>query len=196
MRQISWIVVHTCGAFDAKRNLVVHQKVETVRQIHMMPLAQYDAKGKLVPGTGGRGFKDIGYHRYIERDGKIQLGRLDSVVGAHAEHFNEHSVGICCSGHGDYEAFNALQLASLVAQCVVWCRLYTLTPERVIGHTETAKNGGPPVAKSCPGRLIDMPMIRERVRATIAGITVSPVDDDPPPPTRRDRGGPGPTGVA
>jgi hypothetical protein len=182
MRQLDWIVVHTCAAYDAKRRIVVHQSVEMVREIHKRPVAAYDSRGGLIVGTGGRGFKDIGYHRYIERDGKIRLGRLDAVAGAHVEHFNARSLGVCCSGHGDHEAFNPLQLASLVAQCVAWCRLYSLTAENVIGHNETEQHGGPHVAKSCPGKLVDMHVIRERVRAVLAGLPTVP---DLEAPTRR-----------
>jgi hypothetical protein len=186
MRTIGWIIGHTAAAYDAKRHRVVHQTVETVRQFHMLPVARYDAAGKLVAGTGGRGFKDIGYHRYIEVDGKIRLGRLDSVDGAHVEHFNEHSLGVCCSGHGDYETWNRAQLDSFVAQCSAWCRIYGLAFDRVAGHHENERYGGPPVAKSCPGKLIDMDMIRARLRAELAGASrgIVPVALDEEPPTR------------
>jgi N-acetylmuramoyl-L-alanine amidase len=182
MRAIRFIVVHTAAAYDAKRHRVVHQTYETVRRYHMMPPARYDAGGKLLLGTGGRGFKDIGYHRYVEGDGKIRLGRLDGVRGAHVEGFNDETLGICCSGHGDFEPFNAAQLASLVTQCVTWCHLYDLTAERVIGHNEAPRYGSPPVAKSCPGKIIDMDMIRARVRAGLAGTS----SNDAPPSTQRD----------
>jgi hypothetical protein len=190
MRRIDFLCTHTAGSYDKERRRVVHQKVEIVRAYHVMPKARYDEAGKLVPGTGGNGWKDIGYHRYIEVDGKIKLGRLDAVVGSHATKFNEHTLAVCCSGHGDYEPFNDKQLASLVAQHTAWCRLYTLGADRVIGHWETALHGGPPVGKSCPGKLVDMDMIRARVRDELAGVTrgVVPVaiGRDDPPPTLRD----------
>lgn len=189
MRTMEWIIGHTAAAYDVQRRRVVHQSVAVVRQFHMLPLARYDAAGKLVAGTGGRGFKDIGYHRYIEVDGKIRLGRLDRVVGAHVEHFNENSLGVCCSGHGDYETWNRAQLDSFVAQCAAWCRLYHLAFDRVAGHHENERYGGPPVVKSCPGKLIDMDMIRGRVRDELVGVNRGvpvAVDDDEPPSTRRD----------
>lgn len=189
MRAIDYIVVHTAAAYDADERRVVHQSFETVKRYHMMPKAERDAAGKLVPGTGGRGFRDIGYHRYIEVTGKIRLGRLDAEQGAHVEKFNQRTLGVCCSGHGDYEAFNRAQLDSLVAQCAAWCRLYGLSFERVIGHTETELHGGPHVPKNCPGKLIDMAMIRARVRDELAGVPrgmATGEPDDEPPPTRRE----------
>lgn len=164
MRPILWIVVHTCGAYDQKHKRVVHQSVETVRAYH-----------KLAAMYGGRGWHDIGYHRYIEQDGAIRMGRADAMIGAHATDFNDFSVGICCSGDGDFEAFNPEQLGSLVAQCAAWCKLYSITPDHVIGHRETSQRGGPAVQKTCPGTLVDMAAIRHRVRDELGGV--APDDD-------------------
>jgi len=44
------------------------------------------------------GYKDIGYHYYIERDGSLFEGRPIEKVGAHCLHHNEHSIGICLEG--------------------------------------------------------------------------------------------------
>ena len=40
----------------------------------------------------------IGYHYYITRDGQLWPGRPEEVVGAHARHYNAHSIGICYEG--------------------------------------------------------------------------------------------------
>ena len=40
-----------------------------------------------------RGFRSIGYHYYITKDGVIYPGRPESEIGAHARHFNAHSIG-------------------------------------------------------------------------------------------------------
>lgn len=161
MRSIQWLVVHTCGAYDALHHKVIHQTVETVRAYHMRPASQ-----------GGRGWHDIGYHRYIEESGAVRMGRLDATIGAHATGFNEHSLGICCSGDGDYAPFNPAQMASLIEQCALWCRLYKISPDHVIGHHETANYGGPPVQKTCPGTLVDMGAIRHQVRDALGGLAL------------------------
>ncbi len=148
-RTIAYIVVHTCGAYDPKRKRVVHQSMEEVRAYHTRAVRD-----------GGKGWNDIGYHRYIESDGRNRAGRLDQVPGAHVEGFNAHSLGICVSGHGDYEAFNAQQLGTLIEQCAAWCRLYELDASRVIGHREADDFGAPKVWKTCPGMIVDLDLIR------------------------------------
>lgn len=45
-----------------------------------------------------RGFNDVGYHYIIKRDGTIQKGRADNVIGAHVKGHNTGSLGICCIG--------------------------------------------------------------------------------------------------
>ena len=39
-----------------------------------------------------------GYHYYITRDGQLYFGRPEEMVGAHARHYNAHSIGICYEG--------------------------------------------------------------------------------------------------
>lgn len=155
-RPILWLVVHTCGAYDAKAKQAVHQSVNDVRRYHMTPVIH-----------GGKGWSDIGYHRYIEQDGTLRSGRRDAVVGAHVGGFNSHSLGICCSGHGDYEPFNPRQLATLVKQLVEWCNGHRLGPGAVLGHRETDDHGGPKVWKTCPGTLVDMDELRALVGAAL-----------------------------
>lgn len=46
----------------------------------------------------GRHFRDIGYHYYITRDGRIHPGRPLSLEGAHCFGHNRHSIGICYEG--------------------------------------------------------------------------------------------------
>lgn len=45
-----------------------------------------------------RGFRKIGYHFVIYRDGSIHAGRAKSEVGAHCEGHNTISIGICYIG--------------------------------------------------------------------------------------------------
>ena len=45
-----------------------------------------------------RGFKYIGYHFYITRDGELHHCRPVSEPGAHVRGFNRHSIGICYEG--------------------------------------------------------------------------------------------------
>ena len=76
MRNINLIIIH-CSATRADRNF----SVEDLEACHK-----------------ARGFRAIGYHYYITRDGLIHLGRPEEMVGAHAKHYNAHSIGICYEG--------------------------------------------------------------------------------------------------
>ena len=49
-----------------------------------------------------RGFSGIGYHYVIRRNGEIEPGRPESVIGAHChvkgQNHNKHSIGVCYEG--------------------------------------------------------------------------------------------------
>ena len=46
-----------------------------------------------------RGFHlGIGYHYVIRRNGEVELGRPEYMVGAHCLHHNAHSIGVCYEG--------------------------------------------------------------------------------------------------
>jgi N-acetyl-anhydromuramyl-L-alanine amidase AmpD len=46
-----------------------------------------------------RGWKlGIGYHYVIRRNGEIEEGRPEWLTGAHCQHHNAHSIGICYEG--------------------------------------------------------------------------------------------------
>lgn len=76
MRSISEIIIH-CSATPAGKDFTVQQ----IRQWHL-----------------ARGFRDIGYHYVIYRDGSIHKGRPLEQAGAHCVGHNRHSVGICYIG--------------------------------------------------------------------------------------------------
>lgn len=65
-----------------------------------------------------RGFFAIGYHYVIKRDGTIEAGRDEDVIGAHAKEHNWNSIGVCLIGgvddHMKPEAnFTGAQMVSL-----------------------------------------------------------------------------------
>lgn len=95
-----------------------------------------------------RGFRGIGYHYYITKDGVIYPGRPESEIGAHARHFNAHSIGICYEGGLDADGNPAdtrtkAQKQSLQNLLTSLCVDY---PEaEILGHRDL-----PNVHKSCP----------------------------------------------
>ena len=77
MRTITLIIIH-CSATPEGKSL----SAEACRQDHILH----------------RGFRDIGYHFYITRDGEIHRGRALEKIGAHCRNHNAHSVGVCYEG--------------------------------------------------------------------------------------------------
>lgn len=45
-----------------------------------------------------RNWADIGYHYVIRRNGTVEAGRAEKVVGAHVEGHNHNSLGVCWVG--------------------------------------------------------------------------------------------------
>ena len=45
-----------------------------------------------------RGFRTVGYHYVIRRDGTVEKGRGEREIGAHVKGYNTGSIGICCIG--------------------------------------------------------------------------------------------------
>jgi len=154
MRSIEFIVLHTAGAYDFKNQVVVHQPVRVIDRYH----------------RDHNGWQKIGYHWYVEHDGAGQRGREDHEVGAHAGGFNTGSLGLCVSGHGDYEPWNEAQIQEVVRKCAAWCGMYRVPVAHVIGHRETDEHGGPPVAKTCPGKLVDMNAIRAQLTERLGSM--------------------------
>lgn len=75
--------------------------VETIRHWHL-----------------AQGWLDVGYHFIIKRDGTVEEGRPQGVVGSHVQGWNKVSVGICLIGGVDakqkYEAnFTPAQMSKL-----------------------------------------------------------------------------------
>ena len=77
MRTITFIVIH-CSA---------------VRPDQMSSAAQIDSWHR------DRGFHlGIGYHYVVRRNGEIEPGRPEWLIGAHCLHHNSHSIGVCYEG--------------------------------------------------------------------------------------------------
>jgi N-acetylmuramoyl-L-alanine amidase len=95
-----------------------------------------------------RGFRKIGYHFVINRDGKVETGRALNEIGAHVEGYNAISVGVCLVGGVDAnqkpeDNFTPTQktaLATLLADL-----LKKFPRAEIVGHRDI-----PGVRKDCP----------------------------------------------
>jgi len=133
MRKINLLVIH-CSATRTNQDIGANQ----IKKWHT------DPKPK------GRGWKDIGYHYVIRRDGSLEDGRPNQIIGAHAKGFNKTSLGICMVGGLNLESkpsnnFSKAQYKTLRMLIRFLQKLYNIPDIRVIGHRELPK-----VHKSCP----------------------------------------------
>ena len=126
MRKISLVVIH-CTASRPDQ----HITVEMLDQMHK-----------------ARGWRGIGYHYYITRDGQLYQGRQEDEIGAHARHYNAHSIGICYEGGLDEKGRPADTRTPAQRQALI-ALLRSLKEDypdaEIVGHCELEG-----VHKACP----------------------------------------------
>lgn len=88
-----------------------------------------------------RGFKTVGYHAVVRRNGSIEIGRPEEEVGAHVEGHNATSLGVCLVGQKDFSPAQMIALFTLVRS---WMRKYNIPYANVKGHYEYQPG------KTCP----------------------------------------------
>jgi len=120
MRVIDLIVVH-CSDSD----IPAHDNIETVREWHVKE----------------RGWRDIGYHYFISKDGILHPGRAEETAGAHVSGHNSRSIGICLSGR---TGFTREQFESLEKLLKDICNRYALEKKDILAHNDLDP------MKSCP----------------------------------------------
>lgn len=97
-----------------------------------------------------KGWADIGYHWVIRRNGKIEKGRAENLVGAHEPTRNRNSVGVCLVGGVSEKDFTKAENNFTPEQ---WTALEKLVKDvqtrypktKVMGHRDC-----PGVRKACP----------------------------------------------
>lgn len=90
--EVKKIIVH-CSASDRPE----HDSINVIRQWHIE-----------------RGFSDIGYHWYINKQGHVFTGRNQHTPGAHCEGQNYDSLGICLGGNKLFTDAQFLALKGLI----------------------------------------------------------------------------------
>lgn len=142
MRKITHIVVHNTGSEKST--------VESIRAYHK-----------------SKGWKDIGYHYVIYKDGTLHEGRPEAQPGAHVAGFNAHSIGVVCVGNGDIRDFTEEQYATMTALLKHLTAKHKVPVANVLGHRETAKleqiKPAQRTKKTCPGEKVSMELIRCRL---------------------------------
>ena len=118
MRKLNEIIVHCTGTIPSESTTV-----EAVRRYHMEH----------------NGWKDIGYHYYITRDGQVHEGRPLWQVGAHCKDHNQHSIGICYEGGLDAAGYpcDTRTEAQRQSMRALLTRLHDQYPSAIImGHRD------------------------------------------------------------
>lgn len=126
MRAIKNIIIHCTATAEGK-----DYTVEDIRRWHVK----------------GNGWKDIGYHYVIYRDGTIHVGRPIDQPGAHTSGHNTDSIGIVYVGGcaADGKAPKDTRTQAQKEALYTLCRILkdTLGIREIHGHREYA-------AKACP----------------------------------------------
>jgi len=86
------------------------------------------------------GWDGIGYHKIIDRSGKIKNGRPEYWVGAHVKGKNNESLGVCLIGR---DKFTGKQYNSLVKLLKKW--KVTYPNAKIVGHRDAVVT-----SKTCP----------------------------------------------
>lgn len=134
MRNINEIIIHcTATRPDWWKSKTTNQKVAEIRRWHVED----------------QGWRDIGYHFLIDRNGNLAKGRDVSQAGAHVKGRNANSIGISLfGGHGSsendefLENFTSEQDKTLRKLVKDLTEKYNVT--LITGHNKYA-------AKACPG---------------------------------------------
>ena len=125
MRKINLLIVH-CSATRCNKSFPVEDLI-----------ACHQAR-----------FGFTGYHYYITRDGEVYQTRHENLVGAHARHYNQHSIGICYEGGLDEKGRKA-DTRTEAQKASLWHLLQSLKADypnaKIIGHCDL-----PGVSKPCP----------------------------------------------
>lgn len=96
-----------------------------------------------------RGFKTIGYHYVVYRDGTIHNGRPVEQIGAHCEGYNKNSIGVCyigglmTDGKTPKDTRTSEQKEALYQLCYDLMDRFNIGIENIHCHNEYAK-------KACP----------------------------------------------
>lgn len=136
MRQITAIIFHNTDSPQATTTL------EMVREWHVK----------------GNGWKDIGYHKFVDGQAVCHQGRPDEEVGAHALNHNAHTIGVAAAGNGNKEHLTPAMKHTLVQVFATLCKRHGLTERNILGHREVN-------ATACPGDLYfqDLQEIKKEV---------------------------------
>lgn len=119
MRKIEQIIIH-CSSSDHDR----HDNIKSIRSWHLE-----------------KGWRDIGYHYFINKSGHVAFGRKIKTIGAHCRGENKDSIGICLSGNIHFTEFQYHSCQLLIKNLM---HIFDLDENDIRPHNVYNKN------KTCP----------------------------------------------
>jgi hypothetical protein len=150
--------------------VVVHQIGESLGKTGAQIAASFRDTSKFAAGsyTGG----EMPYSFVIRTNGIIDQCLRLTDTGPHAKRWNSSSVSIALIGDFNKHEPTNEQVCSLIELCVP---LYAYGMS-IHGHTELPGSSSDP-AKRCPGKLLDMDVIRSEVHFIQESNTMAAVRD-------------------
>ncbi|NAZ91648.1 N-acetylmuramoyl-L-alanine amidase [Vibrio toranzoniae] len=99
-----------------------------------------------------RGWRDVGYHFVIRRNGDVELGRPLSQTGAHVKGHNKGNIGVCMVGGCNSELqpednFTLAQRKALFGLVTALQEQFLISDENVKGHKDWGVNKACPVVR-------------------------------------------------
>ncbi|WP_299686087.1 N-acetylmuramoyl-L-alanine amidase [uncultured Vibrio sp.] len=99
-----------------------------------------------------RGWRDVGYHFVIHRNGDVAIGRPLSQTGAHVKGHNKGNIGVCIVGgcNSDLQPednFTLAQRKALFSLVSALQEQFLISDENVKGHKDWGVNKACPVMK-------------------------------------------------
>lgn len=99
-----------------------------------------------------RGWRDVGYHFVIRRNGDVELGRPLSQTGAHVKGHNKGNIGVCMVGGCNSEQqpednFTLAQRKALFGLVTALQEQFLISDENVKGHKDWGVNKACPVVR-------------------------------------------------
>ena len=124
--------------------------------IHHTGCNDIDASAEQIHGLHiNNGWAGIGYHFVIRKDGTIERGRAENLVGAHVTGHNSDSIGICFEGNFETETMGEAQKNAGAELVEYLKKKYSIST--VVRHKDLA-------ATACPGKNFPFEEILQGVR--------------------------------
>lgn len=108
------------------------------------------------------GWRDIGYHYVIERNGRVVPGRSLDLAGAHctASGMNQKGIGVAVIGNLENHPPLPVQEKALVQLVHDLMGRFQIPVAKILGHKDV-----PGAATACPGRCLSISSLQAAVQA-------------------------------